>query len=85
MKIHYHPETDSVAIHLKEGAEGVVGEIMGEDLNENVVLHRDDAGTLYEIEVVGDASKVFDLSRLEVEGLPISATQGRPRQSRAAS
>ena len=82
-KIYYHPDTDSVAIHLKDGAEGVIGEIMGEDLNENVVLHRDAAGTLYEIEVVGSASKVFDLSRLEVEGLPISASQ-MVRQDRKA-
>ncbi|MGB3683120.1 MAG: DUF2283 domain-containing protein [Rubrobacteraceae bacterium] len=83
MKIYYHPETDSVAIHLKDGSEGVVGEVMGEDLNENVVLHRDDAGTLYEIEVVGSASKVFDLSRLEVEGLPISASQAVRQESKA--
>lgn len=83
MKIHYHPETDSVAIHLREGAEGVVGEIMGEDLNENVVLHRDDAGTLYEIEVVGGASKVFDLTRLEVEGLPVDISPSSRQQSKA--
>ncbi len=83
MKIYYHPETDSVAIHLKDGAEGVVGEIMGEDLKENVVLQRDDAGTLYEIEVVGSASKVFDLLRLEVEGLPISASQATHQESKA--
>ncbi|HET7270455.1 MAG TPA: hypothetical protein VFI90_05145 [Rubrobacter sp.] len=44
---------------------------MGEDLNESVVLHSDDAGTLYEIEVVGSESKVFDLSRLEFEWLPV--------------
>ncbi len=30
MKVYYHPDTDSVAIHLKDGAEGVVGEVMGE-------------------------------------------------------
>lgn len=83
MKIYYDPDTDSVAIHLKDGAEGVVGAFMGEDLNENVVLHRDDAGTLYEIEVVGSASKVFDLSRLEVEGLPISASQAIRQESKA--
>lgn len=85
MQIYYSPETDSLNIKLLTGPAGVVGEVMGEELNENVVLHRDDAGTLYEIEVVGDASKVFDLSRLEVEGLPISATQRNPRESRAAS
>ena len=83
MKIHYHPETDSVAIHLREGDEGVVGEIMGEDLNENVVLHRDDAGKLYEIEVVGSASKVFDLSRLEVEGLPVDISPAPRQESKA--
>ena len=50
MRIHYHPDTDSI------------------------VIHRDDAGTLYEIEVVGSASKVFDLERLEVEGLPVGVS-----------
>ena len=82
-KIYYHPDTDSVAIHLKDGAEGVTGEIMGEDLNENVVLHRDDAGTLYEIEVVGSASEIFDLSRLEVEGLPINTPREARQESKA--
>ncbi|MDQ3303484.1 MAG: DUF2283 domain-containing protein [Actinomycetota bacterium] len=74
MKVYYSPETDSLNIKLRTGGSGVVGAFMGEDLNENVVLHRDDAGTLYEIEVVGSASKVFDLSRLEVEGLPVSVS-----------
>jgi len=83
MKIYYHPDTDSVVIHLRDGAEGVVGEIMGEDLNENVVLHRDDAGTLYEIEVVGSASKVFDLHRLEVEGLPVGISSPARQESKA--
>lgn len=83
MRIHCHPETDSIVIHLKDGAKGVVGEIMGEDLNEYVVLHRDDAGTLYEIEVVGEASKVFDLQRLEVEGLPVNVSPA-VRQEREA-
>ncbi len=72
MRIHYHPDTDSIVIHVRDSAEGVVGEVMGEDLNENVVLHRDDAGTLYEIEVTGGASRVFDVARLEVEGLPVN-------------
>ena len=74
MKIFYSPETDSLSIKLRDGGERVVGEIMGEDLNENIVLHRDNAGTLYEIEVVGSASKVFDLDRLEVEGLPVGVS-----------
>jgi uncharacterized protein YuzE len=83
VRIYYHPDTDSVVIHLRSGAESVVGEIMGEDLNENVVLHRDDAGTLYEIEVVGSASTVFDLSRLEVEGLPVGVSPASRYESKA--
>ena len=56
---------------------------MGEDLNENVVLHRDDAGTLYEIEVLDSASRVFDLSRLEVEGLTVGVSSASRQQSKA--
>ena len=82
MRVHYHPDTDSIVIHLRDGAEGIVGEIMGEDMNENVVLHRDDAGTLYEIEVVGSASKVFDLERLEVEGLPVGVSPSVHQESK---
>jgi len=83
MRICYSPETDSLNIKLRTGDARVVGEIMGEDLNENVVVHRDEAGTLYEIEVVGGASKVFDLSRLEVEGLPVDISPASRQQSKA--
>jgi uncharacterized protein YuzE len=83
MRIYYSPETDSLNIKLRTGDARVVGEIMGEDLNENVVVHRDEAGTLYEIEVVGGASKVFDLSRLEVEGLPVNISPASRQQSKA--
>jgi len=72
MQLNYSPETYNLNIKLLIRPAGVVGEVMGEDLNENVVLPRYNAGKLYEIEVVGDASKVFDLSRLEVEGLPVN-------------
>jgi uncharacterized protein YuzE len=82
VNIYYSPETDSLSIKLRAGDEGIVGEIMGEDLNENVVLHRDDAGTLYEIEVVGSASKVFDLERLEVEGLPVGVSPSVHQESK---
>ena len=78
-----HPDIDSVIINLRDGDGGVVGEIMGEDLNENVVLHREDAATLYEIEVVGSASKVFALERLEVEGLPVGVSATARQESKA--
>ena len=81
MRIFYSPETDSLSIKLREGDEEVVGEIMGEDLNDAVVLHRDDAGGLYEIEVIGSASKVFDLKRFEVEGLTLDADTWEPKSA----
>ena len=81
MRIFYSPETDSLSIRLQGGGDGVVGEIMGEDLNEDVVLHRDDAGKLYEIEVVGSASKVFDLERVEIEGLPVNVKTPEPKKA----
>lgn len=81
MRIFYSPETDSLSIRLQDGGDGVVGEIMGEDLNEDVVLHRDDAGKLYEIEVVGSASKVFDLERVEIEGLPVNLKVLEPKKA----
>jgi uncharacterized protein YuzE len=83
VKIFYSPETNSLSIKLRAGDRDVVGEIMGEDLNENVVLHRDDAGTLYEIEVVGSASKLVDVGRLEVEGLPVVISSPAGQESKA--
>jgi uncharacterized protein YuzE len=81
VRIFYSPETDSLNIKLRIEDEEAAGEIMGEDLNDNVVLHRDEAGRLYEIEVVGSASKVFDLKRLEVEGLPVSVEIPEPKSA----
>jgi uncharacterized protein YuzE len=81
VRIFYSPEIDSLSIRLQGGGDGVVGEIMGEDLKEDVVLHRDDAGKLYEIEVVGSASKVFDLERVEIEGLPVNAKVPEPKKA----
>jgi hypothetical protein len=81
VRIFYSPETDSLNIKLRIEDEEAAGEIMGEDLNDNVVLHRVEAGRLYEIEVVGSASKVFDLKRLEVEGLPVSVEIPEPKSA----
>ena len=39
-----------------------------------------DADALHEIEVVGSASKVFDLERLEVEGLPVNVSLAKSGQ-----
>jgi uncharacterized protein YuzE len=74
MKIYYSPDTDSLSIKLREGGEEVEGHIAGEDLNDRVVVHRDDAGKLYEIEVLWGAREAVDLSRLEVERLPVAVS-----------
>ena len=84
MRIFYSPETDSLNIKFRVGGDEVVGEIMGEELGESVVVHRDDAGKLYELELLGSASKLADLSLLEVEGLPISVTRESPQESRTS-
>lgn len=81
MRIFYSPEIYSLNIELRIGDQEVAEEIMGEDLNDDVVLHRDEAGRLYEIEVAGSASEVFDLERLEVEGLPVSVEIPEPKSA----
>jgi len=83
MRIFYSPETDSLNIKLRDGGDEVEGEIMGEDLSESVVIHRDEAGKLYQIEILGNAGEMADLSRLEVEGLPVSVSGGERKESKA--
>lgn len=71
MRITYYEETDSAIIALREVGEDTVGEIAGEDLPypapEGVVLHRDEAGELYEIEIYSGASKRLGLDKLDFE------------------
>lgn len=55
---------------------------MGEDLPDDVVLHRDDAGKLYEIEVIGSASRIFDLKQVEIEKLPVNVEIPEPKKLR---
>lgn len=74
MKIYYSPDTDSLSIKLREGGAEVEGHIASEDLNDRVVVHRDAARRLYEIEVLWGAREAVDLGRLEVEGLPVNVS-----------
>ncbi len=76
MRVTYYEETDSAFIVLKEPAPERAGEVAGEPLEEpgtgkgtGVVLHRDEAGELYYIEIYSRASARLDLSRLDFEGL----------------
>ncbi len=65
MKLHYYEETDSLYIDLSErpGAES-------QEVAPGVVLDFDSDGHLVGIDV-DHASKVLDLSRVEVEALPL--------------
>lgn len=76
MRITYYEETDSAFIVLREPAPEKAHELAGESLEEpetgestGVVLHRDESGELYYIEIYSRASARLDLSRLDLEGL----------------
>jgi uncharacterized protein YuzE len=66
MKFRYYPETDSLYIELSERAS-----VDSQEVSSGVVLDFDDEGALVGIDL-DHASKVVNLSRLEVEGLPMS-------------
>lgn len=67
MKFHYYPETDSLYIDLSERTSAESREI-----SPDVVLDFDAKGTLVGIDI-DHASKSVNLSRLDVEALPINS------------
>ncbi|CAN5199522.1 hypothetical protein BH23GEM4_BH23GEM4_13320 [soil metagenome] len=67
MKFRYYSETDSLYIDLSEGSSADSREVAP-----GVVLDFDDGGHIVGIDI-DHASKIMDLSRLEAEGLPVSA------------
>ena len=84
MRITYYEETDSAIIVLRERGPDTVGDITGEDLPDpapdSVVLHRDAAGELYEVEVYGGASRRLDLDKFILERLPARERRERPAE-----
>ena len=75
MRITYYEGDDIAVIVLREPGPDTEGEIAGEDLLHpetgervpGIVLHRDDAGELYNIEIYSGASKRRDLDKLVFE------------------
>ena len=67
MKFHYYPETDSLYIDLAEDHTGTDSL----EIADGVVIDSDEQGTLVGIDI-DHASKVTDLSQLNVAGLPRS-------------
>ena len=78
MRLSYHPETDSLYIHLTEkpGADVV-------EISNGVVVDVDAQGVPVGIDIDANASKVVDLSRLEVEGLRLNLGLEGLRRSKA--
>jgi len=79
VRITYYEETDSAVIVLRDLGPDTVGEIAGEDLPDpapgGVVLHRDEAGELYEIEIYSGASGRLALDKLDFERVPAGASR----------
>ncbi len=69
MKLHYYPETDSLYIELKAapGAEA-------REVADGVVLDLDSDGDLVGFDI-DNASKRFDLTKLEAVSLPLVAAE----------
>lgn len=78
MKIEYYPETDSLYIKLKPGVE-----IEGTEVAPGIVFHYTSEEEVTAVEMDSMASKLVDLSRLDVEGLPVSVTREEQQESKA--
>lgn len=78
MRLSYHPDTDSLYIHLTEKPGVDVVEVSDE-----VVVDVDKGGVPVGIDIDANASKIVDLSRLEVEGLRLNLGLENPQRSKA--
>lgn len=75
MKITYYEGEDIAVISLREPGPDTEGAIEGENLRHpetgealpGIVLHRDDAGELYDIEIHSHAARRLDLDKLVFE------------------
>lgn len=67
MRFHYYPETDSLYIELADSPSADSDEI-----RPGVVLDFDAIGNLVGIDI-DHASKVVNLTRLEIEALPVQS------------
>ena len=75
MRITYYEGEGIAVISLREPGPDTEGEIAGEDLKHpetgervpGIVLHRDDAGELYDIEIHSGAARRLDLDKILFE------------------
>ena len=67
MKLHYYPKTDSLYIDLVDRPS-----VDSQEIKPGVILDFDADGNLVGIDI-NNASKVANLSQLEVEALPLAS------------
>jgi uncharacterized protein YuzE len=77
VRVDYYSDTDSLFIKLKPGVEAEGAEVVP-----GIVLHYTPEGEVTAIDIDSRASELVDLSRLEVEGLPVSVSSGERRESK---
>jgi uncharacterized protein YuzE len=70
MKLHYHPDTDSLYIALSS-----TPSVQSDEVSEGVVLDYDADGRLVGIDI-DNASHKLDLHELKAERIPVPATAG---------
>jgi hypothetical protein len=82
IRISYYEEIASAVIVLREPGPDTVGEVADEDLNDpaptGVVLHREDAGEQYEIEIYSGVSASIRRSPSRSESPPGRHWSGGP-------
>lgn len=67
MKFHYYPDTDSLYIDLTEKPG-----VDSQEIRPGFVIDLDADGNIVGIDI-DNASKVADLSRLDIESLPVTS------------
>jgi len=67
VKLHYYPDTDSLYIDLSSKAS-----IESNEIADGIVVDFDEDGNVVGIDI-DRASRILDLSRLEIQGLPLPA------------
>lgn len=72
MKVNYYPDTDSLFLKLKPGAEAE-----GAEVAPGIVFHYTPEGEVTAIDIDSKASELVDVSRLETEGIPTVSVADR--------
>lgn len=77
MKVSYYPDTDSLFVKLRPGVEAE-----GSEVAPGIVFHCTTEGEVTAIDIDSAASKLVDLSLLEVDGLPVSISPAIRQESK---